>query len=860
MSVSPVNTPKDVVINVGPEVKKVTSEKDSRISSAAQKSLNEQNKAKDLPRKSLCSRVWTVVTSPFVWIYNKIAGALNKIKTCWNAFSDSDEEDDISDNGKEVPVTSPKNNTPSIPAAETESDEEDDEEVESLKKPTPTTTEKPKNSAAPTTSTKESSIANTAERSNQAAMKRLKDDVVGLKTDIERVGKAVKAEDKPADLDDLEGFIRVKERLGKLEESRKKKSDELEGELKKLEALRVNTKPDDKASQEKKEVSEKAVEQFLADLDEVTKNLKERETELNEKLSAYKEKMVSLFNEKQKALTVTPENKKQKPLETDDNEDDDEEVCKEDPLKKLEQNLREYQKHFRNICKLGWEVDKSSNLTVLKTAKSIVKDLQGFPQLGNTCWMNAGLQGLLGLKNVREAIKAEIKKGEESESARKLRLEKNPQKPIESNEEFSLRIDNIAKMYPARLTEEVQKMLFDARKMLPENEGMTKPDPEESLEAFRKRQRKNCLQKNDLKLYLSAKVKKNEFEKTEHGYVLKPFPAETDIEFRERSKPQPESEDEFKQRKEVHAALKKVLEAWEDNADGIRDALYQLRQTFTNGINPELCLKEVGHQTTSDALVFAVVKTLGLGVDMIRTNKMTNDDQVTEDFCDKDFNFKVNLTEEAEKENDAAALIKMAFAESRNTDDTKWKDALDFTSSWKIAKIPSVMMFHFNRKTAKQIFNSLEVSRMKEAAKKEMVDKLTDERERAFNEAFDSLKKSNEIRVTRDLTLDGFEGDYHKGYMVDLTDELTESEKAQLDGKRLKVRIYGFTVHKGGISGGHYMAYRHCEDGLWRYYSDSTVSIVNEEELKKGFGRKGDYSYEHGWNQVYNAFGEVSIV
>lgn len=51
----------------------------------------------------------------------------------------------------------------------------------------------------------------------------------------------------------------------------------------------------------------------------------------------------------------------------------------------------------------------------------------------------------------------------------------------------------------------------------------------------------------------------------------------------------------------------------------------------------------------------------------------------------------------------------------------------------------------------------------------------------------------------------------------------------QLDPTRY--RLNGISVHSGGLGGGHYVAYTCRSDGGWYFFSDSSVSRVNQQEV-----------------------------
>jgi hypothetical protein len=827
--------------------------------------LEDLSNAKSTSKRSCCSRFWAVLTSPFVWIYNKIAGCFNKISTCWkNVFYDPHEfeDDEVVDNAtSNSDAENPEKTEPNTP---TNSPAKSDDGKKPNKKVNETdTTKKTSKKDDDKKKSGNSTIPSTA---------RLKEEVLSFKDEVDRLGKTSGGNNEPLLLKDLEKINALNARLRRLESSKQTKDKELE---------RLIEKPD----ADKTEAGEKLMAAFVSDIETIRVNLEQCEKDLKAKFKESKDSILKDLQKMQKVLTerFTPVSSQNEAAAKADDATAKSDAATKDIAAKLEDStvksdaavrlddavvkssaatkhaqaapkrsidsddkaeFERYVRYLANIEKFGWKdaVDSKMHSDLIKAKKVAYKELQGFENVGNTCWMNAGLQALFALKQIRNAIKSDIKPNIENELEVKHRLEKDPKRVAETDAEFLKRVTRIENTYPVPRTKEIQKMFFDARMGIHvrskpvQNDGeegrnfetrlkehaarAPKLEKEEDRKKFLDRLQKNGIRERTDPKREATCIRAEKITKKDKEFFLNPRLAETDAEFAIRQKPNVESNDDFEQRKKCHEILRSLLNAWEEG-EPLKHHLEKLR-SFLAEINAVEFVK--GKQNCTAAFTGEVMKVLGLPVylaERIKVGEGAN--EKTHDFIPTNRGLVgINLNQ-AKEGIDARSLILETLAERANTDKSeKYKrlGTYDYRVSHRLMNIPEVLPIHFERRFAITKFDNERITKMQNAAK--LAAECNEEEAYEVDAALAGLGGLIDKKTNINLLFLGME--------MDFTD--TDIFDSGIRGaNKIIYRIKSFTVHDGNERFGHYIGYRLCEDGVWRYYSDGSVHVLEEKEF-----------------------------
>lgn len=866
MSVSKVTTPPNIPSAPADQAgKKQTTDTQKRADQAAQTALSTLKKEQAAQRPSCCKRFWQVLTCPFVWIYSKIAGIFAKIRDCCrDVFSDN----------TPIPVTEDED----IPIPLPPSDPTEDDPVPKKPDSKDTKSPKPFNKFKFTRSSPLTSV------------KQMKDEATKLEGEIKKIGKT-------PGLKDLETLEKMQKRVTALQAAQKKKSTELEAQRKKVEAM---PKEDVSAIQLKQRTdAEKRVEQASSEFDGFGKELKQREDQWEKILEAGQGAILKELGNEQAALKkrLSKDALEKNPLDEEDLE-----------------KYNSYMKQYGQIKSLGWldKTDKAVHAELIKY-RPLFKDLQGFENLGNTCWMNSALQALLGIKAVRERIEGDLEpRYTETEEAFQMRLKELGNAPTlraaETDEAFAKRLEDFANKYPVKRSAKVETMLHNARVELHKRRSLKTEAPKllkaETDAQFQERVKQYGVYVASKGAGQSARDYTKYLEDHEKRYLTKakvkspksgaitfaPLPKETDAEFKARQEKysadlerRKESDDEFETRKSVHDALKIWLSAWKDGNESMKDALEGVRQALMDSrLNDDFGPRSKGVQNCSASFVRTVMSVLDMPFFSVQTKKVgdKSQDMTPDPIYDlkiplkggnadalfsapkreadaksaaakkSDADAKAAASEDEDDDDnleaDARDLILAYIAERQNPDlDNEWNNTSDYLTSYRLKTIPDVLPIHFHRRVTEAPASNPQIA---EGVKKILrsvlpavgqairVPKLSEKDERAkkaMSAFVDQLVEPVDSKIDRKVIFNDLE--------LDLTDLFDEDIRG---ADPIIYRVTSFTVHMGGSSGGHYVAYRLCDDGKWRYYSDdSQLKVLEDEEDVKA-----------ALSQAYNVF------
>lgn len=773
-----------------------------RVSDAGLRATTQLKKEHATPRKSCSSRLWTVakwIFFPFTWLFSKI-------RNCWReVFSDPD-----------------ATNEP-----------EDDSPID-ITIPPPPSTRAVNDPPKKTDSDKKGAVSATQ-------MKQLKESVKQLEKEI----KAFRSRD-------FGKFATIEQRINNAKEVLAKQSEELSKQRKSLENAQ-------KEGGKSNDALEKRVSQLTSDIDEVSKALKLHEEEWQKKLASSKDEACNAFQKVQKDLKERLSS---------------EQALKKDPIKQSDlTQFHQYLANFEQLKKLGWVNDTDTGHIELIALKSKLKEVQGFANIGNTCWKNAALQAIFGAPVIREKILGDIdRQFVETESdwkKRKAELEANPpmQRPVEGAA-FAKRLAEVQEKYPIKRTAKIQKMLLSTwqalakQGLVPEGKlkeaEIQKLASEESDRDFEARAKKNSFStrgtqsEDDFKAYQKRLVAqfqvKHGIKKASGGYQIEPRPAQTDDEFKaEQEKFEAslerrlESEEDFEKRKKVHSALQELFKAWNEG-EVTEDHLESFRKELTDSQinNAEFSTGTRNMQSDSAAFVVAILGALGLSIEMVQMKKMQNEaDWKAMDATNPGAIAVSLLGEGSDKIKHAQELIENAFAERANDNpEDKWRGSANYEQSYRLDRIPDVLPIHFHRKVTLNTSNAPAVINRLEKGLKELIDKeFKSASEDNAKEAIEEFKKK--LLAPRNIKVDrSIEFPANKVLNLGAIFSKEAKEAAGLgEDDEVDYLIKSFTVHSGSYNGGHYIAYRLGEDGVWRCYNDTVVTVVNEKVLNEALGQ-----------------------
>lgn len=571
-----------------------------------------------------------------------------------------------------------------------------------------------------------------------------------------------------------------------------------------------------------------------------------------EKAETFKAEFLKQIGDQQKKLTdrFTPESLQKEPAAGDE-----------------VKGYSTYMDLYEQAVEMGFEegVDAAAHKKLLE-CRPLLKDAFGFNNLGNTCWMNAALQACLGFEIIRDKIKADLEQGyAETEVWHKRRMASHDnKKPVkreaETYEDFAVRIQDFADKYPVKRSAKVEKVLFELRKEIHAGLVPEREDKEEE-DAFAAREKAHAatapkLANAETGDEFKARCKKHGFydkhqASQEQRYLqgtpgfkvvkgsdwtIEMLSAETDADLKFRTDQHEkdadrkmESDSNFAKRQMIHKALRVFLEAWETGSVPLKDALEGVRKALADSkINVDFELASFGRQNCSGAFTRILMEVLGIQLQMIKANSVDGVEWEPVVLPNNDLPILlVEMLGSAEKISDGVALIKHVFQPRQNDTNGKYKKTLGYQSRMRLNTVPDILPVHFNRLVkvgpgerpdAEEAVERIITGVLPQIA--EVMGPLENDRtHKAVKAFYRTLAVSADEKIDRKLKFDSFE--------MDLT-EIFDKDAA--DGEPVKYRVMGFTVHEGGAGGGHYVAYRLCEDGKWRYYSDTTVKVIEDEK------------------------------
>lgn len=527
------------------------------------------------------------------------------------------------------------------------------------------------------------------------------------------------------------------------------------------------------------------------------------------------------------------------------------------------QQYSDYMEHYKKLLKQGSIPAQDPAHQKILSSWPVLRNVAGFVNLGNTCWMNSALQAIFGVDEIRKRINAgpqpriEIE-SDEDWAARKEKLEKDRPvpRPAESDNEFMQRLAQLELGYPVPRSDKVEKMLFNTATALFKR-GLIREAPKlrkaETPEEFKKRVEKGLVKKLSLqgasqdersyKKYLNGledRFLKAAGVSTSRGaYAIAPRAAETRGEFAARQKRfdndlerRMESESDYAQRVQLHQALGEVLRIWETGDLPLNDALEALITAIVeSNYSSDFRESNLSSQNDSAAFLRIVMNVLDCSFISAASKQLNNAEEPVQMPPDKVFDIRVPLRGNgAEEIEDAEELIKAVFAERANTNPKdKWRGSSDYKTSYKLKSIPTILPIHFFRKDSFAPPNDPElIEEVREFVKghlPEIVKTIgstpSKKRVKELTDAFvKKLMEPEDLKIDRPVTFESLE--------IDLTDIFDVDEGAD----SVKYRVKSFTVHLGGYDSGHYVAYRPGSDGKWYCYSDTEVTLVNAKQFQ----------------------------
>jgi len=543
---------------------------------------------------------------------------------------------------------------------------------------------------------------------------------------------------------------------------------------------------------------------------------------------------------------------------------------KADSTKKKLELYNHYVKVFGIMEKLKWVV-KDDVHNKLQTERKKFVDAIGLVNIGNTCWMNATLQALYGIKEVTHRIKTMTDPApifKETEAFHKERTANIP--PVrprtmneETDEEFEKRIQDFENKYPVKRSDKVEKMLHEARMAFYEKNGKKGNKPElrkaETDDAFQSRLKKHGLidyvagwkkiQMPEKYFEKSLDGKEEEYKKQYlemYPHFLSPLKPESEKEFTARKEKyymdkkiarEQSSTDELAKKKEILTALKGVWNAWENDESKLEDALKKLEKEIYNGISHEYrAADNKGEQNDSAPLVEIIMEVLGFqNIESAkRKSSKLNIESVT---AAPSYIWNIPLA--GQKVTTANDLIENSTVERPNTDpDQLWNTGVERTSNYLVqysltSDPQPVMALRFERR-----WQGKDKEELEDKVKK--IDLNIPEWERVIKHLRDQLGRedldADNIKKSLIRTLLPGSVNRHpinfKDYVLDLSCAYSPAVRAKYpNGIRFRAR--SIIKHAGTDSSGHYTSVRVEKNGAGRHLNDETVSILSKKEMSE---------------------------
>lgn len=551
-------------------------------------------------------------------------------------------------------------------------------------------------------------------------------------------------------------------------------------------------------------------------------------------------------------------------------------VATTDPKKKGLELYNNYMSTFNVMKAWGWVKDDDAVHIELKKKRAPLGDALGLTNPSNSCWRNSTLQALRGIEDISERIKtlkAPARLFMESEEQFKERLANRgplaPQRKAETDAELEKRLQDFENKYPVKRSEAVEKMLHDARmeiyNRLVSKEGVALPQLRnaETDEEFQTRVKAHNLIDYAARMsgtpqakYIPSTLlgKEKEYKKNNHAEnnVLAAIPAETDAEFAARkaqydtdSNRKAESDEVVALKQQVLDALKAVWYAWENDEEALDKALDALDDAIFNGVNKaEFSPQHRGEQLDSGDLVSVFMDVLGYSFDLSEKYECSRL-AVSQTKVNPAHKLTLPLIDDAAKIESANELIK-AYAQSKKVDPSKnsWnvfaagklQTVNDYTNTYRImSDPPPVMAIHLDRR----VTGNAQAIKAKIDGLGDLDAIITVAADEALGHQPSTAQKMKSLRAVKDALArvfsepDKLDRPVTVEPTLELTDLFDETIQAKCGGTAITYRPLAFTSQAGGANGGHWVGYRVDPSGQWRYYSDSTVELKTQAEIRE---------------------------